>query len=129
MKPFIQGFTLDTISKTAFGLDTSCYKGENNEFAKLCQSAVDEFEVQGFIDSFFVNLVAHFPNLMVYLPFWPESALKVGQFTHDLIEERMKKNVEMGDFIDRLKEHKANLGEKFLFGNSITETRTHVHFL
>ena len=47
---------------------------------------------------------------MEYLPFWPESALKVGKITHDLIEERMKKNVEGGLFIDRLKEHKANLG-------------------
>ena len=109
VKPFILGFTLDTISKTAFGLDTSCYKGENNEFAKLCQDAIDQFEIQGFLGAFFMNLVAHFPKLMVYLPFWPEPALKVGKITHDLIEERMKKNVEMGDFIDRLKEQKANL--------------------
>ena len=110
VKPYILGFTLDAISKTAFGLDTSCYKGENNEFAKICQDTIDEFEIQGFIGSFFFNLVAHFPKLMEYLPFWPESALKVGKITHDLIEERMKKNVEGGLFIDRLKEHKANLG-------------------
>ena len=109
VKPFISGFSLDTICKTAFGLDTSCYKGENNEFTKLCQSAVDEFEIGSFIDSFFVNLIAHFPNLLKYIPFWPKSALKIGQITHDLIEERMKKNVEMSDFIGRLKEHKANL--------------------
>ena len=117
VKPFILGFTLDTISKTAFGLDTSCYKGENNEFAKLCQDIIDEFEIQGFIGSFFLNLVAHFPKLMVYLPFWPETALKLGKITHDLIDERMKKNVEGGLFIDRLKEHKANLGNNQLFLN------------
>ena len=60
-----------------------------------------------------MNLVAHFPKLMVYLPFWPETALKLGKITHDLIEDRMKKNVEMGDFIDRLKEHKENLGKDY----------------
>ena len=117
VKPYIAGFTLDAISRTAFGLDTSCYKGENNEFAKLCQDIIDEFEIQGFIGSFFLNLVAHFPKLMVYLPFWPETALKLGKITHDLIDERMKKNVEGGLFIDRLKEHKANLGNNQLFLN------------
>ena len=64
-----------------------------------------------------MNLVAHFPKLMVYLPFWPETALKLGKITHDLIDERMKKNVEGGLFIDRLKEHKAKLGNNQLFLN------------
>ena len=111
VKPFIYGFTLDAICKTTFGLETSCYKLEKNEISKICESVLDELDVQGAIGSFLTNLISHFPNLMVYLPFWPDSALKLGQLTHDLIEERMKKNVEMGDFLDRLKEHKANLGK------------------
>ena len=61
-----------------------------------------------------MNLVAHFPKLMVYLPIWPEPALKLVKITHDLIEERMKNNVEGNLFIDRLKEHKTNLGNIFL---------------
>ena len=113
MKPYILGFTLDTISKVAFGLETACYKREKNEFAQICQNAIDEFEIQGWIGSFFFQLVAHFPNLMVYIPFWPDAALKLGQITHDTIEERTKKNIERADFLGRLKEHKANLGKNF----------------
>ena len=113
VKPFIYGFTLDAICKTTFGLETSCYKLEKNEISKTCESAVDELDVQGALGSFMTNLISHFPNLMVYLPFWPDSALKLGQLTHDIIEDRMKKNVEMGDFIDRLKEQKENLGKDY----------------
>ena len=108
VKPFILGFTLDTICKTAFGLDSFCYKGESNVFSKLCQDALNEFEIHGFIGAFFMNLMIHFPKLP--WPIWPESALKVGKITHDMIEERMNKNVGGGLFIDRLREHKANLG-------------------
>ena len=113
MKPFILGFSLDTICKTAFGLDTSCYKGENNEFSKLCRDAVDDFEIHSFIGAFFWNLVTHFPKLP--WPIWPEPALKVGKITHDLVEERIKKKVEGALFIDRLREHKANLGKWFFW--------------
>ena len=108
VKPFILGFSLDTICKTAFGLDSFCYKGESNVFSKLCQDALNEFEIHGFIGAFFMNLMIHFPKLP--WPIWPESALKVGKITHDMIEERMNKNVGGGLFIDRLREHKANLG-------------------
>ena len=113
VKPYIYGFTLDAICKTTFGLETTCYKLEKNEISKICESVVDDFDVQGAIGSFLTNLIAHFPNLMTLFGFWPDSALKLGQLTHDIIEERTKKNVEMGDFIDRLKEHKENLGKDY----------------
>ena len=42
MKPVIQGFTLDSIAKVAFGLETNCHRGENQEFAK---TSFDVFKI------------------------------------------------------------------------------------
>merc|ERR1719414_2517844 len=109
VKPIIQGFTLDAISKCAFGLETTCYKGENNDFAKLAHNVIESFRADRWIGTIFFNLFSHFPFIIKYTGIWQESAYKIRKITHDIIEERVKNNVEMGDFIDRLKEHKANL--------------------
>ena len=109
VKPFIQGFTLDAISKCAFGLETTCYKGENNDFAKLANNVIEAFRADTWIGTIFFNLFSHFPFIIQYTGLWPESAYKIRKITHDIIEDRVKNNIETGDFIDRLKEHKANL--------------------
>ena len=109
VKPIIQGFTLDAISKCAFGLETTCYKGENNDFAKISKDVIEAFRATGWIGTIFFNLFSHFPIIIKYTGIWQESAYKIRKITHDIIEERVKNNIETGDFIDRLKEHKANL--------------------
>ena len=102
MKPVIQGFTLDSIAKVAFGLETNCHRGENQEFAKTSFDVLNQFILT---DNFplvvMFNFFQHLPEVTRRLGFWPESAFKIRKMTHDLIEDRMAKNIEVGDFVDR----------------------------
>ena len=107
MKPIVHGFVLDIISKCAFGMDTTAYKGEEDSFTKLVKSVLGSFVANNWIGTLFFNCVSHFPVLASYIPIWSESALKLQKLTHDLIDERIKNNVEQGDFIDRLKQFKS----------------------
>ena len=109
VKPIIQGFTLDTISKIGFGIDTNAYKGEDSDFAKTAADVFNSFRATTWAGTIFFNLFSHLPFLLSYMPIWPESAFKIRQMTHDIIEDRNKKNIDIGDFIDRLKQAKKNL--------------------
>ena len=106
MKPVIQGFTLDSISKVAFGLDTNVHKGENQEFAKIAYDVFAQFSTENWTNTILFNILQHFPEVTKMMGFWPESAKKIRQMTHDLIEDRMAKNIDIGDFIGRLKDYK-----------------------
>ena len=109
VKPVVQGFALDTISKVGFGIDTNAYKGEDSEFMKNAQAVFDTFSARTFGMAMFWNIVEHFPIIFSWLPMWPPEAFKIKDMTHNAIEARIKNNVDYGDFIDRLKAHKANL--------------------
>jgi len=109
VKPVIQGFALDTISKCAFGMDTNAYKGEDTEFATIAKDVFEQFRATGWIATIFFNVLAHFPILVKYVNMWPASAQKIRQMTHDNIEARIKQNIDLGDFIDRLKQFKNEL--------------------
>ena len=109
LKPIIQGFTLDTIAKCGFGIDSNVYKGEDNEFAKTAFGVLQNVVAKNWIGTLLLNAVFRFPILIKILPILPEAAYQIRKMTHDIIEERLKKNIEIGDFVDRLKEHKANL--------------------
>ena len=109
VKPVIQGFALDTISKCAFGMDTNSYKGEDTEFAVIAKDVFEQLRASGWAVTIFFNLMTHFPIIIKYLHFWPASAQKIRQMTHDNIEARIKQNIDLGDFIDRLKQSKANI--------------------
>ena len=109
LKPIIQGFTLDTIAKCGFGIDSNVYKGEDNEFAKTAFGVLQNVVAKNWIGTLLLNAVFRFPILIKILPILPEAAYQIRKMTHDIIEERSKKNIEIGDFVDRLKEHKANL--------------------
>ena len=61
--------------------------------------------------SLLLNLVFQVPIITKILPILPEAAFKIRKMTHDLIEDRLKKNIKLGDFVDRLKEHKAHCSE------------------
>ena len=109
VKPIINGFTMDVISKCAFGIETNAYKGENSNFTNIAKDVLEQFKATGWMGTIFFNIFSHFPILLKYIPIWPESAFKLRQMTHDVIEERIKKNIEIGDFIDKLKNIKSNL--------------------
>jgi cytochrome P450 len=106
-KPIVQGFTLDSISKVAFGLETKTYRGENQEFAQIAKDVVDQFTVDSWAKTMFFNLFNHFPEVFANMGFWPESAVKIRKMTEDVISERDSKNITVGDFVDRLREFRA----------------------
>ena len=106
-KPIVQGFTLDSISKVAFGLETKTYRGENQEFAKIAKDVFDQFTTDSWAKTMFINLFNLFPEVFARLGFWPESAVKIRKMTEDVISERDSKNITVGDFVDRLREFRA----------------------
>ena len=109
IKPVVQGFALDTISKIGFGIDTNAYKGEDSQFLKSAEAVFNSFRANSLGMSMFWNIVDHFPIIFNYIPLWPPEAFKIVHMTRDAIEARIKSGVDYGDFIDRLKVHKANL--------------------
>nr|AKH03527.1 cytochrome P450 3027F2 [Paracyclopina nana] len=109
VKPILQGFTLDTIAKCAFGLETKAYKGEDDQFAKTAYDVFNQFRADTWTNVLFFNIVSHFPVISRFFNLWPESAMKIREMTTQIMNERDKNNVEVGDFIDRLREHKANV--------------------
>ena len=109
LKPVIQGFTLDTISRCAFGIDTNVYKGENSDFADNAAAVFNAFAADNWIGVLFFNLMAHFPGSLKYISIWPKEAEKIRVMTHDIMEERDKTNAYFGDFIDKLRDERSKL--------------------
>ena len=101
LKPIIQGFTLDSISKVGFGIDTNVRRGEDSEFSKIAYDVFQTFSADKWINVIFFLVFTHFPEMLAYMNVWPESASKIRQMTHDLIVDRENKNINIGDFIDR----------------------------
>ena len=102
-------YTLDAIAKVGFGIDISSYKGEDSEFMKNAQAVFEGIKIGSFGMAMFWNIFEHFPIMTKWLPLWPPEGFKLRDITHNAIEARIKNNVDYGDFIDRLKSHKANL--------------------
>ena len=105
VKPIMQGLTLDVISKIGFGVDTNVLC-EDSDFAKTAADIFNSFRANTWAGTIFFNIFSHLPFLLNYMPLWPESAFKIRQMTHDIIEDRIKNNIDIGDFIDRLKQVK-----------------------
>ena len=106
MKPLLQGFTLDAISRVAFGMNTNVHRGEDQEFAKTAYEVFGSFTGDSLFNVIMFQLLFLFPKLIEKLGFWPESAMKIAKMAQDIMTERDQKNVTNGDFIDRLREYK-----------------------
>lgn len=104
--PIIQGFNLDSMAKVNYGIETKCYKGENEELLEKARDVTKEFAMDSLVPQLFFLIMSHFPFLFSQLGFWPESALFFGKLAKDITEERDKKNVQFGDYIDRIRELK-----------------------
>lgn len=106
-KPIIGGFTLDTVGRVAFGLQTNCHRGEDKEFSETAMGVFQALEIKSWGMVMFFQVFAQFPEIIEKIGLWPPAAGKLRTLTHDLIEERNKKNTpDSGDFVDRLREFK-----------------------
>ena len=105
-KPIMQGFALDSISKVAFGMETKCHRGEDMELFNLSTSIIANFSLKTYPMMFFWNVLFHFPEILKYIGFWPEEAVKIREMTKNIMEEREKNNIHVGDFVDRLRDFK-----------------------
>jgi len=105
IKPILQGFTMDAICKVAFGMQTNFHKDQDQDLYKLGTGAIKAFTPKSYLDDFFFLIFFHFPEL-VPGGFWNEDALKLSKITRELMATRDEKNIQMGDFIDRLRELK-----------------------
>ena len=92
--------------KVAFGLDTNVRKGQDMEFFNIARDVFEGFKCEDWFNTFFFNLLALFPGLVAKLGIWPESAVKIKKMTQDVMAERDRKNITVGDFVDRLREFK-----------------------
>ena len=106
MKPILQGFALDSISRVAFGMNTTCRRGNDKEFSEVAYDVFDQFIPKNAFLSFMFHLFFLFPGVAKYMPFWPESALKIKKMAHDIMVQREEKDINAGDFVDRLREYK-----------------------
>ena len=106
MKPLIQGFTLDAISRVAFGMNTKVHRGQDQEFAQLVYKVMTGFSADTLFTTFFFHVIFLFPSILERLGFWSEDAGKIRKMTRDIMIERDQKNVSIGDFVDRLREYK-----------------------
>ena len=94
------------VLKVAFGLDTNVHKGQDMEFFNIAKDVFESFKCDNWTNTFFFNLLALFPGLVAKLGIWPESAMKIRKMTQDVMAERDRKNITVGDFVDRLREFK-----------------------
>ena len=105
-KPIVQGFSLDAISKVAFGMETRCHQGEDQELYQMSSSIIKEFSINSWPMAFLWNFFFHFPEVLKSIGFWPESAVKIRKMTKAIMDERDEKNIKIADFVDRLREFK-----------------------
>ena len=106
-RPIMQGFTLDSITKVAFGIDTNCRLGEDVDFLKMVQSIVeDSVVIKSYPIAIMWTVLFHFPEILKHAGFWPEAAMKIKKMTKDVMDERDEKNIKVGDFVDRLRDFK-----------------------
>ena len=88
--------------KCLYGLDINTCKGQDNLYFKAAESFFDGIRTgDSSTKNFFFNLIWHFPGIVKYLGFWDEDAKKVLTVTKQMIEDRDRKNIQLGDFIDR----------------------------
>ena len=102
-KSIMQGFSLDCITKVAFGMETNCHLGEDKALFELSKGILKDFFIKTYPMAFLWNFFFHFPELIKHVGFWPEGAVQIRKMTKDIINERDEKNVQVGDFVDRLR--------------------------
>ena len=105
-KPIVQSFAVDVICKVAFGMETKCRLDEDQEMFKLFTRIINDFRIDTWIMTFLWNFFFLFPELIAKAGFWPESATKTREMTKDIMGERVKQNIKIEDFVDRLIEYK-----------------------
>ena len=106
LKPTLQGFTLDSITRVGFGMNTKCRRGEDQEFSTIAFDIFDQFIPKNAIMTSFFHLFMLFPGIAKYIPLWSESAQKIAKMGKDIMIEREKNDIHTGDFVDRLMEYK-----------------------
>ena len=109
LKPIIQGFSLDSITRVGFGMNTKCRRGEDQEFSTIAHDIFDQFIPKNAFLSTMFHLFFLFPGIAKYMPIWTENALKIAKMGKDIMIEREKKDIHPGDFVDRLMECKKNI--------------------
>ena len=102
-KSIMQGFSLDCITKVAFGMETNCHLGEDKALFELSKGILNDFFIKTYPMAFLWNFFFHFPELIKHVGFWPEGAVQIRKMTKDIIKERDEKNIQVGDFVDRLR--------------------------
>jgi len=105
-KPIVQSFAVDVICKVAFGMETKCRLDQDQEMFKLFTRIINDFRIDTWIMTFLWNFFFLFPELIAKAGFWPESATKTREMTKDIMGERVKQNIKIEDFVDRLIEYK-----------------------
>ena len=105
-KSIMQGFSLDCITKVAFGMETNCHLGEDKALFELSKGILKDFFIKTYPMAFLWNFFFLFPEVVKHIGFWPEAAVKIRKMTKDIMNERDEKNVQVGDFVDRLRAFK-----------------------
>ena len=106
-RPIMQGFTLDSISKVAFGINTNCRLGEDEAYLKTAKKLIeDTVVVQSYPMAILWTVLFHFPELLNKAGIWPEAAIKIRKMTKDVMKERDERNIRVGDFVDRLRDYR-----------------------
>lgn len=108
-KPIIGGFTIDVISKIAFGMDTKVRRGEDKEYMKTVSAITDRFTSDGMLPSVLIAAFFHLPEVAAKLGFWPKEAIQVQEMAKDIMKQRDANNSQIGDFVDRLREFKSKV--------------------
>ena len=94
-------YSLDSIAKCAYGIETNTYKGEDNIYFRVAEAFFADIRVGDGVTSLFINLMYHFPYIAKLFGFFSAEALKVVDITKQIIKDRDAKNIHLGDFVDR----------------------------
>ena len=98
---FVLAYSLDSIAKCAYGIDTNTYKGEDNIYFRVAEAFFADIRVSDGVTSMFMNLMYHFPYVAKLFGFFSAEAMKVVNITKQIIKDRDAKNIHLGDFVDR----------------------------
>ena len=114
----MQGYSLDIIARCAFGMNVSTHKNPDDELLKHGRALFSDFTSTNLIGDMFLSIFNIFPEIFSLMGFYSSSFDKLVELTTGIMAERDRKNLKVGDFIDRLRELEKDLPKHILKVNA-----------
>ncbi|XP_059085586.1 probable cytochrome P450 6d4, partial [Tigriopus californicus] len=104
VKELFQGFALETISQSAFGIKSNAFRNKTSDLLKHGRDAVSGFLMHNMVESLLVLVLFQFPALFSYISFFPSAYYKLYDVSANIMKQRSDQGIKKKDFLARLQE-------------------------